>query len=88
MRVLIDHGMDVNARVKRYGSPAVYSPLAYAVHVAGVEQTRFLLERGADRWMKVMDTTPFEMAKEAMIEWRDEKVGSEDSMTVYELLSE
>lgn len=75
MRVLIDHGMDVNAFVERHGSP-----LHYAVYIAGIEQTRLLLERGADRSFQYFNQTPVEMAK-----GRRDK--SKDSMAVYELLS-
>ena len=77
MRVLIDHGMDVNTPGKAHGSP-----LHYAVYVAGVDQTRFLLDKGADRSAKdILGQTPVEMAKERMTR-------SKDAMTVYEILSE
>ena len=77
MRVLIDHGMDINTHSKAHGSP-----LHYAVYVAGVDQTRLLLEKGADRSAKdILNQTPVEMAKERMNE-------SKDAMTVYKILSE
>lgn len=77
MRVLIAHGMDVNTPSRAHGSP-----LHYAVYIAGVDRTRFLLEKGADRSAKdILDQTPVEMAKERM-------TMSKNAMTVYEILSE
>ena len=77
MRCLIDHGIDVNAPLRPHGSP-----LHYAVYVAGIEQTRLLLDNGADRSMKdAVGWTPVEMARSRMAR-------SEDAKKVYEILSE
>jgi ankyrin repeat protein len=75
MRCLIDHGIDINAPLQPHGSP-----LHFAVYIAGPEQTRLLLDNGADRSMKnSIGRTPVEMAKSRMTK-------SEDAMKVYEIL--
>lgn len=58
------------------------SPLHFAVYVAGPNQTRLLLDRGADRLIKnLLGKTPLEMARSKMN-------SSENAKKFYEILSE
>ena len=59
MRCLINYSMDINAPIKEFDSP-----LYYAVHIVGSDQTRLLLDRGADRSIKNHSSeTPLAMAR-------------------------
>jgi hypothetical protein len=78
MKYLIDQGIDMNARVKRFSSA-----LHYAVHQAGPpDRVRLLLDNGADRSLRnVLGQTPLEAA-------RERRYRTEDAMNVYEMLLE
>lgn len=77
MRCLIDHGIDINAPLRPHGSA-----LHFAVYVSGIEETKLLLEKGADPSIRSpFGRTPLEMARSIMTR-------SENAMKVYEILSE
>lgn len=59
MKCLLDHGMDVNAPSKKYGSP-----LNFAIRKGIKERVQLLLDYGADRDFVFDQKTPAEHAKE------------------------
>ncbi|KAF2449197.1 ankyrin [Karstenula rhodostoma CBS 690.94] len=58
IRILLDHGADVNQRSRRWGTP-----LQHAIWKGRADMVEFLLERGADPTIATVRGTPAEHAR-------------------------
>ncbi|KAJ4359516.1 uncharacterized protein N0V89_000071 [Didymosphaeria variabile] len=58
IRILVNHGADVNHRSRRWGTP-----LQYAIHAGRADIVEFLLDQGADPTTETVRGTPAEHAK-------------------------